>query len=235
VADPASLDRMSLPVEVVRSARRQKTIQAFVTDGKIRVHVPAWLSAEEERAHVDALVRRLSRQYRSQHIDLGARAASLATRYRLPRPATVVWSDRQRSRWGSCSPATGEVRLSRRLAEWPSWVLDYVIVHELAHLVEANHSPAFHALVNRYPRAERARGFLLAKGLYGDEGEETPADESTGDLPDDLPGDLDPVDGAGGRAVSTPVAPAAHVPAAASRGDRQGARRARRAGGTRDR
>jgi predicted metal-dependent hydrolase len=172
MADPASLDHMSLPVEVVRSARRQKTIQASVTDGKIRVHVPAWLSAEEERSHVDALVRRLQRQYRSQHIDLTARAATLAGRYRLPRPTTVVWSDRQRARWGSCSPATGEVRLSRRLAEWPTWVLDYVLIHELAHLVEPNHSPAFHALVDRYPRAERARGFLLAKGLYGDEGED---------------------------------------------------------------
>jgi hypothetical protein len=42
-------------------------------------------------------------------------------------------------------------------------------VHELAHLVEANHSPAFNALVARYPLAERARGFLMAIS-FGDTG-----------------------------------------------------------------
>jgi predicted metal-dependent hydrolase len=41
-------------------------------------------------------------------------------------------------------------------------VLDYVLVHELAHLVVPDHSPAFHEIVDRYPRAERARGFLIA-------------------------------------------------------------------------
>jgi predicted metal-dependent hydrolase len=159
---------MTLPVEVVRSARRRKTVQAAVVDGRIRVQLPAWMSAEEEKSYVTALVDRLERQYRSDHVDLATRAGELATRYRLPHPTSVEWTDRQRSRWGSCSPSTGEIRVSRRLAEWPAWVLDYVLVHELAHLVEANHSPAFHALVDRYPRSERAKGFLIAKGLYGD-------------------------------------------------------------------
>jgi predicted metal-dependent hydrolase len=154
---------MTLPVEVVRSARRRKTVQAAVVDGRIRVQLPAWMSAEEERSYVTALVDRLERQYRSDHVDLATRAGELATRYRLPQPRSVAWTDRQRSRWGSCSPATGEIRVSRRLAEWPSWVLDYVLVHELAHLVEANHSAAFHSLVDRYPRAERARGWLMAR------------------------------------------------------------------------
>ena len=54
--------------------------------------------------------------------------------------------------------------VSARLAAYPRWVLDYVIVHELAHLVEASHGPAFWELVNRYPLAERARGYLIAKG-----------------------------------------------------------------------
>ena len=167
---------MTLPVEVVRSARRRKTVQAAVVDGRIRVQLPAWMSAEEERNYVTALVDRLERQYRSDHVDLEARASELAHRYGLPQPESVMWTDRQRSRWGSCSPSTGEIRVSRRLAEWPAWVLDYVLVHELAHLVEANHSAAFHRLVDQYPRSERAKGFLIAKGLYGDRD----ADEAVG-------------------------------------------------------
>jgi hypothetical protein len=51
------------------------------------------------------------------------------------------------------------------LASEPGWVLDYVIVHELAHLDVPRHGPAFWSIVNRYPRAERARGFLMARGL----------------------------------------------------------------------
>ncbi|MFV2041564.1 MAG: M48 family metallopeptidase, partial [Candidatus Hydrothermarchaeales archaeon] len=66
---------------------------------------------------------------------------------------------------GSCNTLTGNIRVSRRLAAMPEWVLDYVIVHELAHLVHGDHSPDFWSLVNRYKLAERARGFLMAKDL----------------------------------------------------------------------
>jgi predicted metal-dependent hydrolase len=73
--------------------------------------------------------------------------------------------DNQRQRWGSCTPQDGTIRISSRVQGYPGWVVDAVIVHELAHLVEANHSPAFHALADRFPRQERATGFLIAKGL----------------------------------------------------------------------
>jgi predicted metal-dependent hydrolase len=155
-------------VDVVRSKRRRKTVQAFLSGDVITVHVPAWMSAAEESEHVDSLVARLMRQHRSGAVDLAARTAELADRYRLPRPRQVRWADNQRARWGSCSAATGDIRVSRRLADCPPWVLDYVLVHELAHLVEPNHSAAFWTLVRRYPRAERARGFLMAKGLEPD-------------------------------------------------------------------
>ena len=42
----------------------------------------------------------------------------------------------------------------------PDWVIDYVLLHELAHLVVPSHSPAFWTLLSRYPKTERARGYL---------------------------------------------------------------------------
>lgn len=71
----------------------------------------------------------------------------------------------QSSRFGSCSPSDSKIRISAELAGMPRFVLDYVLVHELAHLLVPNHSPDFWELVNRYPLAERARGYLLAKGM----------------------------------------------------------------------
>ena len=102
-------------------------------------------------------------------VPMSANSTELARRYRLPIPSSIRFVANQRSRWGSCTPSTGEIRVSDRIARFPGWVLDAVIVHELAHLVEAHHGPAFHALADRYPKQERAHGFLLAMQLTGDE------------------------------------------------------------------
>ena len=168
---PGTDPELPFRVEVIRSARRMRTVSARLRGDVLEVRMPTGLAPEEERRHILQLGRRVARRERSDGIDPPARAVELARRYGLPAPAGVRWVDNQRSRWGSCSPGSGEIRLSRRLAEFPRWVLDYVLVHELAHLVEANHSPAFWSLVGRYPLAERARGYLIAKGLEDDDGE----------------------------------------------------------------
>ena len=157
-----------MQVEVVRSRRRRRTVQAREVDGVLRVSIPATMTRAEEERWVDEMVRRFERRRSTDRIDLARRAAALARRHGFPEPASIRWVDNQRARWGSCTPGDGTVRISSRLAEYPDWVVDYVIVHELAHLVEPHHGPTFHALVDRYPRAERARGFLIAKGLEPD-------------------------------------------------------------------
>jgi predicted metal-dependent hydrolase len=150
-------------VEVIRSRRRRKTVQAVESDGLVRVSIPASMSRAEEDRWVAEMVARLLRRRTTAGTDLGARADILAARYRLPRPVQVRWVDNQRSRWASCTPTDGVIRVSSRLAGFPAWVVDYVLVHELAHLAQPGHGPAFWSLVHRYRRAERARGFLLAK------------------------------------------------------------------------
>jgi hypothetical protein len=158
-----------MEVEVVRSSKRRKSVSARVVDGRIVVRMPQWMTKAQEAEYIEAMVAKLERQHTAKAVDLTARAAELARRYALPTPRSIRFVGNQVSRWGSCSPSSGEIRISDRIAGFPGWVLDAVIVHELAHLVEANHSPAFHALADRHPKQERAYGFLLAMQLTDDD------------------------------------------------------------------
>jgi predicted metal-dependent hydrolase len=166
-AEPGAL--APLEVEVIRSSKRRKTVSASIVGGKVVVRMPTFMTKAQEDEYVATLVARLERQRSSEAVDLPARAAALALRYDLPEPSSIRFVTNQAQRWGSCTPSTGEIRLSDRIAAFPSWVVDAVIVHELAHLVHHGHTPAFWALANRYPRTERAYGFLIAKQLTDDD------------------------------------------------------------------
>jgi predicted metal-dependent hydrolase len=155
--------------EVIRSPKRRKTVQARLVNGIVQVSIPARMSKAEEERWVAEMVGRFQRKQATEPIDLAARAEQLAARYGLPQPASIRWVDNQEWRWGSCTPADRSIRLSTRLGGYPAWVFDYVVVHELAHLVVGGHGADFWALVNRYPKTERARGFLIAKGLDGED------------------------------------------------------------------
>lgn len=158
-------------VEVRRSHRRRRTVTAYREGQTVVVLVPASMSKAEEQRHVEALVARLlAREARAQaptgDEGLVDRARDLGRRYLAPQlgsapvPSRVTWVGNQRRRWGSCTPADGTIRLSDRLRPTPAWVRDYVLLHELVHLVEVNHTPRFHDLVATYPDADRARGYL---------------------------------------------------------------------------
>jgi predicted metal-dependent hydrolase len=157
-----------MEIELVRGTRRRKHVEAVLVGDRLRVSFPKWMSLAEAQAAASELAERMRRRCDPDAIDLAARARRLASQYGLPRPKIVRWSDQQMQRWGSCTPEDGAVRVSSRLAAYPGWVLDYVLVHELAHLVVASHGPAHDDLVRRYPLAERARGFLIAKDLDPD-------------------------------------------------------------------
>lgn len=150
------------PVEVRRSRRRTRTVSAYRKDGTVIVLIPARFTRAEEAEWVDAMVARLEGSKRRQRsdTDLMQRARRLGAELDLPEPSSVRWVTNQHSRWGSCTPGEGTIRLSHRLQGMPAWVVDYVLVHELAHLVEARHDARFWRLVDRFPRAERAKGYL---------------------------------------------------------------------------
>ena len=176
----------AVQVEVRRSRRRTRTVTAFRERDTIVVVVPQRMSRAEERSFVDSMVAKvLAREARTAtprgDAALRERAAELALRHLAPvtgeppAPADVRWVTNQHRRWGSCTPATRVIRLSDRLQPMPSWVVDYVLVHELAHLVEPSHSTAFWRLVARYPDADRAKGFL--EGYLAGQGVPAGADE----------------------------------------------------------
>ena len=175
-------------VEVRRSRKRRRTVAAYRDDDKVVVLVPARFTRAEEREWVATMLARLERSERRRRptdSGLQRRAAELSDRYLdgLANPRTVRWVENQNSRWGSCTPTDRSIRLSTRLQGMPAWVIDYVLVHELAHLIETGHTPAFWSWVDRYPRAERAKGFLEGVAAASQSADAIPADYARGPGP----------------------------------------------------
>jgi predicted metal-dependent hydrolase len=153
-------------VEVRRSAKRRRTVSAYRDGDRTIVLLPARMSKAEEAEWVATMLARLAAKDARRPAgddELKRRALGLSRRHLdgLATPRSVRWVTNQNGRWGSCTPAEGTIRLSHRLREMPDWVVDYVLVHELSHLLVADHSPRFWEWVMRYPMAERARGYLL--------------------------------------------------------------------------
>ncbi|URM89702.1 M48 family metallopeptidase [Streptomyces sp. MRC013] len=162
--DPARAGRTSA-VEVRRSSRRRRTVSAYREGDRVVVLIPARMPETEERRWVDVMLDKLAAQEsrrRPGDSELAARAERLSAQYLggRARPASVRWVTNQNTRWGSCTPAEGSIRLSHRLQGMPEYVVDYVLLHELAHLLVPGHGPRFWRLLEPYPRTERARGYL---------------------------------------------------------------------------
>lgn len=159
-------------VEIIRSAKRRKTVQARLVGERIVVRVPAHLSKQEEADAVADVVRKLGKKTSSKvagDAELTERADELNRRVLEGRATlgSIRWVSNQNSRWGSCSTATGDIRISDRLQHVPGYVLDSVIVHELVHTFVPGHTAEFHRWASRAPQAERAEGYLEAYQRWG--------------------------------------------------------------------
>lgn len=161
---PATAADTEPEVEVRVSRRRKKSAVSYWEGGRIVVVLPSHVTGARRDELIEWLVERAkSRRPGSGTSEelLFDRATELADRYiDGVRPSSVRWVTNQNKRWGSCTADTGEIRISHRLRDVPGWVLDAVLVHELAHLVHPDHSPRFHMLANRYPRQADASIFL---------------------------------------------------------------------------
>ncbi len=169
---PAETSPDALLVEVRRSGRRRRTVSAYREGGRTIVLIPARFTRAEERHWVEAMLVRLAagdQRRRPSDDQLRRRATELSDRYLAGAavPSSVRWADNQLSRWGSCTPAEATIRVSTRLRGMPAYVLDYVLLHELAHLLRPAHDREFWRLLERYPRLERARGYLEGYAAAG--------------------------------------------------------------------
>lgn len=215
MSDPATVEhrpaaRGRPPLEIHRSRRRRRSAQAHPRGAALVVRLPAGLAVAEEEQLIDRLVAQATGRAAASALGgdaaLVRRAAELADRYvDGVRPASIRWVGGMQRRYGSCSAADGVVRISRAVAAYPTYVRDYVIVHELAHLIVADHSPAFEALVHRYPQTQRARGWLEGHAA-GWLAASTPADlEAGAPQPcDQPPGAPPPGPPSSGRSSSDP-------------------------------
>jgi predicted metal-dependent hydrolase len=161
-------------------------VSAYRDGERTVVLLPARMTRAEEERWVATMLAQLEKREakaRPSDDELMARAQALSLRHLDDRaqPASVRWVDNQKTLWGSCTPVDRTIRLSRRLIGMPSYVIDYVLLHELAHLIVPGHDAAFWSWVDRYPKTERARGFL--------EGVTATAGLSLGDAADDDDGD----------------------------------------------
>lgn len=168
--DASSSDHEEQPtVEIIRSKNRKRSVSAKRVGNKTLVYVPARMSKADVDLYVAELVAKLDRREeisasqehlveRAKHISLTYLEVNVFETHRVP--VTVRWVTNQNSRWGSCTPSEGTIRLSHRLQTMPQYVIDCVLLHELAHLLVADHGPRFKALIGRHPEYVRASAFL---------------------------------------------------------------------------
>ena len=153
-------------VEVRRSKKRSKSVAAWRESGRLVISVPARMSRKEIETHIAELTSRVIKAEGAVgDAELVALSAELINSYLQPEigsvsPTSVTWSSRQKSLHGSCTSVDRTIRMSKRLASAPQYVIEVVLLHELAHLLHHDHSIQFQELVNRHPKVLEAEAFL---------------------------------------------------------------------------
>lgn len=179
-------EEMPYEIKIIRSDNRRRTISARLVDNTMLVHAPIGLSDAELKKIIDKLKRRLHKRKIKDELDKTQGLTVIADRLNKEyfnnklEIISITYSANQNKVFGSCSYRAKEIRISHQLVQMPCWVRDYVIIHEMAHLIEPNHSKAFWDIVYRYRLTERARGYLMAKGLDSEEGNDIEQADSYG-------------------------------------------------------
>lgn len=155
--------------EIRRSKRRKKSVGAFREQGRTIIVAPIRMPAKEVHEYARELIQKLNFQHEkiaSQEL-LEIRARHLVKTYldidvfaEHPVPVKIRWVTNQNSRWGSCTPSDGNIRISHRIQGMPEYVIDAVLLHELVHLIVADHSPRFYEYLAKFEDYRLAKEYL---------------------------------------------------------------------------
>jgi predicted metal-dependent hydrolase len=171
-----------MEIHVIRSPDRKKTIQAKMVGQTLQVYLPLGMKPDEERKIIEKMKEKIEKKKHKKQINNDDYLITKFNEFNIKyfqgklKVNSLEFVTNQTRVNGSCTPNNCTIRLSHKLLEMPKWVLDYVIMHEMTHLQYPNHSKSFWAKVGEYKYTERARGFLIAKGMEKME-------ESNGDEP----------------------------------------------------
>lgn len=155
--------------EIRRSKRRKKSVGAYREQGRTIIVAPIRMPAKEVHEYAQELIQKLNFQHEkiaSQEL-LENRARHLVKTYldvdvfaEHPVPVKIRWVTNQNSRWGSCTPSDGNIRISHRIQGMPEYVIDAVLLHELVHLIVADHSPRFYEYLAKFEDYRLAKEYL---------------------------------------------------------------------------
>ncbi len=161
--------KRKLTIVLERSDRLTKTVRWLVKEDDLILRVPSKMSIKQITDILEGIKDKVFAEpipvKRSSDAELETLARTLNLRYfdGALQWNSIRWVNNMEKRLGSCTaggPTDGDIRISTKLQPWPSYVLEYVVAHEICHRQYADHSAEFWSLVARYPQTERARGFV---------------------------------------------------------------------------
>jgi hypothetical protein len=167
-----------MEVKIIRSPRRRRTISARMVKECLIVSAPHHVPQERLDTIIDGFKIKFQKRRLKEALDRKQRLCEIAARLNEKYFAnalkinSIEYVIDQNSKYGCCNYTQRSIRISHKVGLMPSWVRDYVLIHEMAHLLEPNHGKAFWDIVSRYELAERARGYLLAMGFLADNEQE---------------------------------------------------------------
>ena len=163
-------------VQLRRDKRLKKTLRwERLPDGSLLLRVPNRFPRHKVNTLLEQVATQLDQtnlvQSRRTDADLQQRAELINRKHFEGKIQwnAIRWVSNMQLRLGSCTRGgvtDGQIRISDKIKNWPDWVVDYVIAHELLHRRHPNHSEAFwNDLKAAYPLTERARGFIHGVGF----------------------------------------------------------------------
>ncbi|MDD5661501.1 MAG: M48 family metallopeptidase [Candidatus Omnitrophica bacterium] len=164
-----------MEVKIIRSPKRRRTVSARLVQGTLLVNAPLLISQGRLEKIIANFKLRFERKKLKDGLNKNDNLVERASRINEKffgntlKVNSIEYVTGQNTRFGCCNCRLANIRISHRVGFMPDWVRDYVLLHEMAHLVEPNHSKAFWDIVNRYKFTERARGYLIAAGLGSEE------------------------------------------------------------------